>query len=127
MYLTTIDKFTKYATIHKLHDRNWISILGALKERIWVLGKMKKLVHDNERCILDNMVTLFLTENSIEAHATTPGIKTGNEHLRILEAEGCENELEDRIFKAILSYNNSIHSTTRIRPIDFIQNNISKE
>lgn len=64
MYLTTIDKFSKYATYHKLNDRTWVSILEALKERIRFLGKMKKLVFDNERCMLHNAVELFFKRKS---------------------------------------------------------------
>lgn len=136
MYLTTIDKFSKYATIHKLNDRTWISILKALKERIQFLGKMNKLIYDNERCILHNAVTLFLKENSIESHITTANNKTGNsdverlhgtlnEHLRILEAENSKDELDDKLFKIVNAYNNTIHSTTKLRPIDFIKNNLT--
>lgn len=32
MYLTMIDKFSKYATLYKLENRTWISILDCLKE-----------------------------------------------------------------------------------------------
>ena len=95
MFLTTIDKFTKYASVHKIKDRTWVSILNAIKERIQFLGKMRKIVFDNESCMLHNAVDLFLKEQQIEIHRTTPHHKTGNsdierlhgtfnEHIRIL-------------------------------------------
>lgn len=141
MYLTTIDKFSKYATIHRLKDRTWISILKAIKERIMYLGKMRKLVSDNEKCITHGLVEQFLNENKIEFHKTTAGNKTGNsdverlhgtlnEHLRILEADQADDtndEIDNKIFKIITTYNNTIHSTTKCRPIDFINKEISKE
>lgn len=138
MYLTTIDKFSKYATIHKLDDRTWISILKVLKERILFLGKMEKLIFDNERCILHNAVELFLKENNIQTHVTTAGHKTGNsdierlhgtlnEHLRLMTVESKTLELDEMVHKAILFYNNTIHNTTKLRPIDFITKNFDRD
>lgn len=138
-FLTTIDKFSKYATIHKLSDRNWIAILAALKERIQTLGKMKKLISDGERCIIHNAVEQFLTEHEIDFHQTTGWHKTGNsdierlhgtlnEHLRIMNVDKQNNvELDDRIFKIITSYNNTIHSVTKLRPIDFITKDFDRK
>lgn len=136
-YLTTVDKFSKYASIHKLDDRTWISILKAIKERIRYLGKMRKLISDGERCIIHNAVELFLRENDITFHQTTASNKTGNsdverlhgtlnEHMRIINTEGEIKELDDKIFKIMNSYNNTIHSTTNFRPIDFLQKNFNK-
>ena len=93
---------------------------------------MKKLVYDNERCILHNSVELFLRENEIESHVTTAGNKTGNadierlhgtlnEHLRIMSLDSNkDDDIDTKIFKAITFYNNTIHTTTKLRPIDFI-------
>lgn len=139
MYLTTIDKFSKYATYHKLNDRTWVSILEALKERIRFLGKMKKLVFDNERCMLHNAVELFLNENQIKIHRTTAGNKTGNadverlhgtlnEHLRIMAVDKSNDseDIDEKMDKIIGIYNNTIHSTTKMRPMDFITKHFDK-
>lgn len=67
MYLT-IDKFSEYATFHKLMDSNWVAVLAALKQRIHFLGKMRKLVFDNERCRLHSAVRLFLEAENITTH-----------------------------------------------------------
>lgn len=59
---------------------------------------MNKLIFDNDSCILHSAVNLFLKEENIETHATTPYMKTGNsdierlhgtlnEHLRVMEAD----------------------------------------
>lgn len=138
-YLTTIDKFSKYGTIHKLKDRTWISILGAIKQRIQSLGKMNKLVSDGERCIIHSAVDGFLKENLIQFHQTTAYHKTGNsdverfhgtlnEHLRLLNADkNSEDDIDERLFRVINCYNNTIHSTTKFRPIDFITKNLDKD
>ncbi|XP_054746217.1 uncharacterized protein LOC129250639 [Anastrepha obliqua] len=39
---------------------------------------MNKLIFDNERCILHSAVKLFLSEENIEPHVTTPYLKTGS-------------------------------------------------
>lgn len=141
MYLTMIDKFSKHATIHKLGDRTWVSILKAIKERLIYLGKMKKLVSDGETCIIHNAVEQFLKDIGITFHQTTACNKTGNsdierlhgtlnEHLRLIDADRDKTDLDnidDKIFKVILIYNVTIHSTTKLRPIDFINKNLNKD
>lgn len=142
MYITTIDKFTKYATAERIHDRTWISVLRAIKLRIQYLGKMNKLISDGETCIVHNLIEQFFKENNITFHQTTPHNKTGNsdverlhltlnEHLRIMTVENRQddddNTLDNKIFKIINFYNNTIHSTTKMRPIDFLTGNFDKE
>lgn len=138
LYLTTIDKFSKYATIHTLNDRNWIAILNAIKQRIQFLGKPNKIVSDGDTCILHSAVEQFLKENKIVFHKTTASLKTGNsdverlhgtlnEHLRIMNAAKDNSELNDKLYKIISIYNDTIHSTTKLKPIDFILKNISKQ
>lgn len=142
MYVSTIDKFSKYATLYKIGDRTWISILQAIKSRIQNLGKMNKLVSDGERCIVHSAVEQFLRESDITFHQTTAHNKTGNsdverlhgtlnEHLRIVSVDGENTEgdenLDDKLFRIMNYYNNTIHSTTGARPIDFITKNLTNE
>lgn len=137
MYLTSVDKLTKYATAQYLEDRTWVSLLKAFKQRIQYLGKPKQIVSDNE---LDTTaIREFLKEQGIIFHTTTTYLKTGNadverlhgtlnEHIRLFNADSNNtDELEDKVFKAIVSYNNTIHSTTKNRPIDLLNNLVSQE
>lgn len=137
-FLTTIDKLSKYATVHTLEDRNWQSILRAIKERIQFLGKMKELVSDGDTCIVNAAVKEFLQSNNIVFHKTTAGLKTGNadierlhgtlnEHLRVLNAAKDKSCLKDKIYKTITIYNGTIHSSTGFKPINFIENNLTRE
>ncbi|CAD7001845.1 unnamed protein product [Ceratitis capitata] len=132
MYLTSIDKLTKYATAKSLKDRTWISIINAIKERIQYLGKPETLVTDNE---LDTvLIKQFLKDNKINLHLTTTYNKTGNsdverlhstlnEHLRMFNDDGNNTDnMKEKVFKAITAYNNTIHSTIKKRPIDLINN-----
>ena len=65
-------------------------------------------------------------------------MKTGNadierlhstlEHIRLFNADPCnEDSLDEKVFKAVVLYNNTIHTSTKMRPIDFINNIISEE
>lgn len=128
-FLTTIDKFTKLASIHKLPDRNMVTIKIKLQERFSWLGRPKKLIMDNE--FNNSLIRLFCRENNIIAHFTTPNSHTGNsdierlhstllEHIRILKNTNNSLELEEIMIKAVGFYNNSIHSSTNIKPLDFI-------
>lgn len=117
MYLTTIDKLTKYATVHNIKDRTWISLLNAIKHRIQNLGKPNKIIADNEFDIIS--IKQFLNENEIDLYLTTPNHKTGNsdverlhqtlnEHIRLFKADpNNEDIIHDKVFKSILYYNNT--------------------
>lgn len=98
---------------------------------------MNTLVSDGEKCITHTAVRQFLIENNINFHVSTAGIKTGNsdverfhgtlnEHLRILRVDGDEDELDAQIFKVVLIYNDTIHSTTKLKPNDFLSKNLTK-
>lgn len=104
------------------------------------LGPMNEIVFDNESCIVHNAVIQFLKDHKIAYHPTTAGIKTGNsdierlhgtlnEHLRIIECDKNQSfeTLDDKIFFIISAYNKTIHSTTKFRPIDFLNKNLTKE
>lgn len=137
IYLTSIDKLTKYATVEKLKDRTWLSLINGLKKRIQYLGKPRMIIMDNEFDTLN--VKQFLTDNEINFHLTTTYLKTGNadverlhstlnEHIRLLNADpNNESDLHGNVFKAITAYNQTLHSTTRHKPIDFINNLISAD
>lgn len=137
MYLTSIDKLTKYATAFYLEDRTWVSILKALKQRIQYLGKPNLLIFDNE---LDTAVIReFLKQQQIGFHTTTAYLKTGNadverlhgtlnEHIRLFNADADnKDDISEKVYNAIVSYNNTIHTTTSNRPIDLLNNIISRE
>lgn len=128
-FLTTIDRFTKLGSAHRLSDKNMITIKIKLQERIALLGKPELLVMDNE---FDNhLIEIFCRENNIKTHFTTPYSHTGNsdierlhstmlEHIRIIKIREERIDTEELVIRAIGYYNNTIHSTTKQKPMDFI-------
>lgn len=84
---------------------------------------------DNE--FNNNLIKLFCQENKIEVHSTIPHSHTGNfdverihltlyEHIWILKNANKIDDTEELILKAINFYNSTIHATTKLKPIDFI-------
>lgn len=128
-FLTTIDRFTKMGSVHKLSDKNMCTIKLKLEERIALLGKPELLIMDNE--FNNALIKLFCRENNINTHFTTPHSHTGNsdiermhlsllEHIRILKRQDENVDIEELVIRSIGFYNNSIHSTTNTKPIDFL-------
>lgn len=128
-FLTTIDRFTKLGSAHRLSDKNMCTIKTKLDERISYLGKPETLILDNE--FNNTYIKLFCSERNINAHFTTPNSHTGNsdverlhstllEHIRIIKRSNENMSIEELVIRAIGYYNNSIHSTIGIKPMDFI-------
>lgn len=134
VFLTLLDKFSKHLMIQKLNDRNSITIIQHLRNRFAIFGKPKKMVFDNEFNNLN--IKDFLRQENIEVHFTSPRSHTGNspiervhgtlnEHLRILEAQKSKLTPLEKVLFATEKYNESIHSVTLEKPIDFLRNKIA--
>lgn len=137
MFLTFIDKFTKYAQAIMINFRTWSEFRSKLIQYISIMGKMKKIVVDNELGFKATPIRQFLEHENIEVHYTSNSNhnsnadverlhNTINEHIRLLRHSE-DNDLlsvEEKILRIITFYNNSIHSTTNKKPIDFINGKI---
>lgn len=128
-FLTTIDRFTKLASIHKISDMNMCTVKVKLEERISMLGTPKLFIMDNQ--FNNALIRMFCREKNIEMHFTTPNSHTGNsdverlhstllEHIRILKDLDKNQDIEEIVVRAVGYYNNTIHSLTKLKPIDFI-------
>lgn len=131
-YLTMIDKFSKYAMIEEISDSTSLQIIRALTKIFIIMKKPKKITLDNESSFKTSVMNDFFEKKNIETHFTTPHRHTGNsdierfhgtlnEHIRILKSREENNDVAYNIdlpYQALEAYNNSLHSTTRKRPID---------
>lgn len=52
---------------------------------------------------------------------------TLNEHLRLLTVDRNKEGLDDKLHKIIRIYNDTIHSTTQLKPIEFITKNLDRK
>lgn len=137
LFLTFIDKFSKFAQAIKIKNRSWIEFKLALTQYLSTVGSIKKLVVDNELGFKALPLLDFLREQEIEIHYTSNNNHTSNsdverlhntinEHIRILKHDpnrDTENT-EEKIYKIIMFYNNTIHSSTGKKPINFRNGNI---
>lgn len=137
-YLTFIDKFSKHAQIIPLKSRSWLDLKIGVTQYIASFGKPKKIVTDREKGFNSLNFINFLENEGISVHFTTPNNhssnadierfhNTLNEHLRIINATEREQQLpldDDPVIKSLKIYNETIHSTTGRKPIDFLNGTI---
>lgn len=138
LFLTFIDKFSKFAQAIKIANRSWIEIKRALAQYLSSTGSIGKIVTDNELGFKALLLMEFLRQRNVEIHFTSNNNHTSNadverlhntinEHIRLLrhDSERDINTVEEKIYKIITFYNNTIHSTTGRRPIDFYNGQIT--
>lgn len=136
-FLTCIDKLTKHVSIHYLQDRNSLTIVEKLQERLAILGKPCKIVADNE--FNTALIRDFLRSEEIEFHFTSPNTHTGNadierfhltlnEHVRLFKLQRNNYEFDDKtiVYKSVQLYNDTIHSATGEKPVDLLHNKVDK-
>lgn len=140
-FLTFIDKFTKHAQVIPLKSRTWIDLKDGIMQYISSFGKPHKIITDQEKGFNSLNFVNFLESEGIQIHFTTPNNHTSNsdierfhgtlnEHLRILNALEKEQRTPldgDPVIKSVKIYNETIHSSTGKRPIDFLNGIISVE
>lgn len=132
MYVTMMDKFTKYAMIEEIHERTTLTLIKAFLKLFILMKKPEKIVLDNESGFKSSLFTDFLDKQNIQYHFTTPNRHTGNsdierlhgslnEQIRIFKIREHENDIAFNIdipIQALSAYNNVTHSTTGKKPID---------
>lgn len=140
LFLTFIDKFTKFAQAIKIENRTWIEFRKALMQYLSIVGSIKRIVTDNELGFKAIPLTEFLREREIEIHFTSNNNhssnsdverlhNTINEHIRILRHDPDKDidTVEEKLYKIIMFYNNTIHSSTGCRPSDFMNGKIKED
>lgn len=131
--LTIIDKFSKFASAYSLESRNSISILKSLKHYLSLHGIPKKLVCDQGAEFSANILKDFFRSKNIDIHYTSFQQSTSNspverlhstmtEAYRIIYQKYKDSRLpldhDEILFEVILTYNNSIHSATKLTPFE---------
>lgn len=129
-YLTCIDKFSKFLTLKKLKNRNWIAIKTALAKIFLNMGKPKLIICDNERAFTTENLKNFLDIENIKIHFATINNKTSvsdiekvhanlNEQIRIYNNKPFqERNFSDPVTEVVYCYNHTTHSTTGQKPIE---------
>lgn len=130
-FLILIDSFSKYAQAYPLIGAHAVNIVQCLIKFMSHHGLPKLIITDNGTEFKNEVIHDFTDLHGIKIHYTTPLHPNSNgiverfnstllEHIRIIKAETNKIPLSDTIPYAILGYNNSIHSVTKMKPLEVI-------
>lgn len=129
-FITCIDKFSKFAIVHPINSRSTIDVKPSILQILGVFQNTKLIVSDNEKAFESNALKNLLRDQfGIEQffvptlHSESNG-QVERFHSTLLELSRCiqrQQLIQDPIDLIILStnkYNQSIHSVTKLKPID---------
>lgn len=138
-FLTILDKFSKYGQAIPLIDGTSDSTLRELKIYISIHGIPRKIVTDNGSEFISCHFKTFCSNKNIELHFTTPGNSTGNSpverfHSTLIEiyritkinCTDLDMETDELMTDVIITYNNTIHSTTKMTPLELKNGHYTK-
>ena len=130
-FLTIVDKFSRFGASYILNNRNSLNIIQVLKHYISQHGIPKKIIADNGNEFSSTIFKEFLNLYDIEIHYTTAKTHTGNstverfhstltEIIRIIYNENKNKPIQEIMDEALITYNNSVHSVTKLTPFELI-------
>lgn len=129
--LTIIDKFSKLCETIILPFKNGQKILKGLRQYLARRGLPRKIIHDPGLEFENIQFKEFLKLYNIENHTTAARSSTGNspverlhstllEAIRILRLKYPSYPISDILDLGTFTYNNSIHSSTKLSPFEII-------
>jgi len=139
--LTIIDKFSKFAAAYPLESRNSLNIVSSIKHYISLHGIPRKIICDQGGEFNANIFKDFCSQYDITLHYTSVSQSTSNspverlhstitEIYRIIMNKFKENRIQithsEILNEAIITYNNSIHSSTKYTPFELFYGRTSK-
>lgn len=134
LFLTCVDKFSKFAIVKPITSRSTVDIKYALLEVLLAFNNTKVIVSDNEKAFQSNAIKVLLRDRfSIDQffiptlHSESNG-QVERLHSTLLEIARCvkeQQDIDDIIELVILAthkYNCSYHSVINARPTDVFHN-----
>lgn len=131
LYVSCIDRFSKYLFIHSIETK--VNFHEKLEEIIAQhYPNCETIITDNEAIFVSNY-SKYVYEKYKIIHVTTPiqhsisNAQIERAHSTLIELIRClakqnNSTSSDEIFNAVRAYNNTIHSVTGERPVDVHQN-----
>ena len=127
IFLTAVDKLSKYATLIPIKSRSIPDVRSGLTKLISTLGLPKLIVCDNEPALKSIEVRGMLHDSGVEMYFTPSnksevnGIverfhSTLSEIYRCIQTKHEELSQKERFRLSIAYYNNTIHSSTGLKP-----------
>ena len=136
-FFTIIDKFSKFACVYLISARNSINIIKSLKHFFSHHGIPKLLISDNGSEFISSTFKEFLDIHMINHHTIFAKSSNGNsplerfhstltEIIRIIKSQNNNKAIGEIIDEAVITYNNSVHSATKLTPFELLNGHISK-
>lgn len=136
-FLTIIDSFSKYAQAYKLNSAQGIEVTNKLVKYFTHHCIPEQIISDNGLEFKNSIVQELLKTHKIEIHFISSQHPESNglierfhstliEHIRLLnnQDEYKNDPIEIKIDYALLAYNNTIHSTTNMKPYEIVTGHI---
>lgn len=127
--LTIIDKFSKFAAAYTLSIQNSLNVIKSLKHFMSLHGIPKKLISDQGSEFTALIFKDFCKQYNIDLHITSFQQSSSNspvermhstftEIYRIIYNKHKERDHDDILNETVITYNNAIHSATKITPYE---------
>lgn len=138
-FLTIIDTFSKFAQAYLLNSLASTEIADNLISFFSHHNIAKQIIVDNGTEFKNSVITELLNLHKIKVHFCSPNHPQSNspverfhstliEHIRLLNTRGfLKTPIRMKIIYAVLAYNHTIHSVTRMKPIDVINGHITDD
>lgn len=138
-FLTIIDSFSKYAQAYPIKSLTSTEIVDNLLFYFSHHKIPKQIIVDNGTEFKNSVVIELLQLHKIKIHFCSPNHAASNgvterlhstlaEHIRLLNNQNFnKTPTNQKMIYAILAYNNSIHSATKIKPTDIINGHITDD
>lgn len=131
IFLTYIDKFSKFAQVQLVESRAVVDIAPAVKEVLSRFKLPRIVVMDNEKSFSTGDLTNFYNANNITPYVVATGRSEMNgiverfhstlqEIYRITKAENPNIKPPKLVEMSVIKYNSTIHSTTKYTPYEII-------
>ena len=136
-FLTILDKFSKFGSVYLLTGRTTLNLIKSLKHYMSHHGIPKKIVTDNGAEFISILFKEFASLYNIQLHHTSQKNSTGNapverfhstltEIIRIIYHQNKNKSISEVIDEAVITYNNSIHATTKLTPFELISGHYNR-
>ena len=137
--LCVIDIFSKYAWVVPLKEKKGISIVKALlilkqsnrkPKKIWVDKESEFYNAYFKKWLRDNDIVMYSTHNEVKSVVAEIFIRTLKSKIYKYMTSISKNVYIDKLDDIVDEYNNTYHTTIKMKPIDFKDNtyiNTSKE
>ena len=130
--LCVVDIFSKYAWVFPLKDKKCVSIATAFQSilkqsnrkpnKIWV-GKGSEFYNASfKKCLRDNDIVVYSTNNEGKSVVAERFIRTLKSKIYKYKTSISKNGYIDKLNDIVDEYNNTYHTTIKMKPIDVKDN-----